>query len=357
MTSSVRVGPQIYHCDSGAWNRVPDYLQSQNINTVLLLHGGKSWEAAAPFFPDLIQTTMYKVRYRGVCTLSEIKRIELLTKQNAVCALIVVGGGTISDLGKQVAHNCHLPIIILPTLAATCAAWTPLSVIYDEHGAMLRYNIFDRATAAVFIDPQVVLTSPKPLFIAGIIDTLAKWYEADVGLRQLQDKTLDLELAHQYAKQCQDILLLDSIEALDDMTHKRVTPTFRRVMETNIMLAGLVGGFGDEAARTTGAHALHDAMTILPDSHKILHGIKVGYGIFIQLRLEQRLDEINRLLPWFKQLGVPITLKAMLKRSLSDTEIRAIATKACAEDSQIFLVDASITPKQVFSAMIEQETM
>ncbi|MGU3489794.1 iron-containing alcohol dehydrogenase, partial [Enterobacter bugandensis] len=89
-------------------------------------------------------------------------------------------GGRVMDTAKPVARGLNLPFVALPTVAATCAAWTPLSVWYNDAGQALQFEIFDDANFLVLVEPEIILNAPKEYLLAGIGDTLAKWYEAVV---------------------------------------------------------------------------------------------------------------------------------------------------------------------------------
>ena len=78
--------------------------------------------------------------YRSTCA-----ELEAQVLDNHLEAIVAVGGGKVADLGKAL-HKMALPVIILPTLAATCAPCTPLSVMYREDGAMERYDVFRKQT-------------------------------------------------------------------------------------------------------------------------------------------------------------------------------------------------------------------
>jgi uncharacterized oxidoreductase len=297
------------------------------------------------------------VAYGGACTDARTQDLVNRVSETETQVVIAVGGGKVSDLGKAVANQMKLPIIILPTLAATCSAYTPLSVIYDEHGEMVRYDVFRHSNDLVLIDPQVILESPIDLMIAGIGDTLAKWYEAEAIISQLDRLPIEIQVARFAAEKCRDILLEESQDALEAMFERKLTPEFMDVVETNIMLGGMVGGFGDDYGRTSGAHSIHDALTLLPASHQHLHGHKVAYGIMVQLAIQNQWQEITRLVDFYRDLDLPKCL-ADMDMFLSDQEYQLVAKRACEPYETIHYLKETITPEVVESAMRQlEETM
>lgn len=346
----VRGAPQEYECRTGAWNGLENHLQRRHIERVLVLHGLYSWEAAKPFFPELKNTYTCFMTYSGECTDREAETVSEMIKNEQLTGIIAVGGGKIADLGKAVANNCEIPVLILPTLAATCAAYTPLSVIYNEDGSMDRYDVFPVSNALVLIEPEVLLHSPVDLMIAGIGDTLAKWYEADTMISQLEVQPIEIGVASFAAKQCRDILLRDSRNGIQAMEDGVINQAFLNVIETNILLGGMVGGFGDDYGRTAGAHSIHDALTILHDSHNQLHGNKVAYGVFVQLVIEDKWTEIEKLLSFYRSLGLPASL-AEMELHLSEEEYQAVAERAAEPHETIHYMKEVITPDVVKQAM------
>lgn len=158
------------------------------------------------------------------------------------------------------------------------------------------------------------------------------------------------------AQKCREILLTKSMEALAAMDQKRLNQAFVDVVEANILLAGMVGGFGDEYGRTAGAHSIHDALTVLPDSHQQLHGNKVAYGILVQLMIENNLTEIERLLPFYRQLALPTSLTDM-HLQLTEKDYQAVAERASTPGEMIHLMKETITPERIICKMKELETL
>ena len=117
-------------------------------------------------FSDVSKSNSCFENYGGVCTDQRVQKLEAQVLDNHLEAIVAVGGGKVADLGKALAHKMALPVIILPTLATTCAPCTPLSVMYREDGAMERYDVFPQANALVLVEPRVLLHSPRSLMVA-----------------------------------------------------------------------------------------------------------------------------------------------------------------------------------------------
>jgi len=351
----VRGAPQEYELKINAWNSLESHLNRRKITNILVLHGDTSWKAVKPFFPELSITKTFHY-YGGQCTDSAAEEFASLCKKEQFDGIVAVGGGKVADLGKFVAFKAQLPILILPTLAATCAAYTPLSVVYDEAGVMLRYDIFPKASDLVLIDPTILLHSPRELMIAGIGDTLAKWYESQAIISQLEVLPVEVQVAAFAAEKCRGILLEKSTDALSAMAKNELNQAFVDVVEANILLAGMVGGFGDEYGRTAGAHSIHDALTVLPESHQQLHGNKVAYGILVQLMIEDNLAEIQRLLPFYHQLNLPTSL-ADMSMELSEADYKAVGERACAPGEMIHLMKETVSPALVIEKMKALESL
>ncbi|WP_445492386.1 iron-containing alcohol dehydrogenase family protein [Niallia sp. 03133] len=352
----VRGAPVYYACEPGVLNELDGLLQRYNKKNCLVVHGDKSWDAISPFFPKNFQySSLTFIPYNGECSLNEINRIAALIKENKFDAIIGIGGGKILDLAKAAGNDSNVDAVLIPTLASTCAAWTPLSVIYTDDGTFTHYSIFPKSTLMILFEPRVLLDSPTNFFIAGIADTLAKWYESDVIIRELEETPLAVTIAHQTAQLCRDVLLEHGVQAVQDQKIGHLTSALTKVMETNIVAGGMVGGYGDKYGRIAGAHSIHNALTILEETHHLLHGEKVAYGILVQLALENNWDEIRSLETFYRSLSLPLTLKDLGINKNQSEELKKVSEAATIQKESIHLMNDEITADKVLQAIYDLE--
>ncbi|GEK34760.1 iron-containing alcohol dehydrogenase family protein [Kurthia sibirica] len=350
-TMTIHAAPSEYILQEDALQLLEQKLLARGIQRALIVTGQKSWAAVERLWPTLSTISTELHMYSGECSFSEITRV--VERAGDFDAIIGVGGGKVIDLAKAAANEVHKQVIIIPTLASNCAPWTPLSVLYNDEGAFVRYDVYPVATSLLLVDPVILLTAPPALFVAGIGDTIAKWYEADIQLRTIEDKTVPMLISHHSAEACKAILLAESSTALQALDEQQINKSFIKVIEVMFMYAGMVGGYGDYYGRTAGAHSIHNGLTALEQSHTLLHGIKVAFGILVQLMLENRQDEIELLRPFYEELDLPLTLTDLGLGQVSEEELMAVALKATVASESIHLMPiGEMTAQRVFEAML-----
>lgn len=351
---TVRGAPGTYICEAGVLDGLEEYLLALGYGRILVVHGRDSWKAAASYFPEFQTLKADFIEYSGECSLAEIQRIAESSAR--ADAILGVGGGKILDLVKAAGEVRNIETILIPTAPSNCSAWTPISVIYTEGGNFHRFDIHSRNAALLIIEPQILLEAPIPMLIAGIGDTIAKWYEADVQIRQLAEKTAALTISHYTAKLCLDELIEHGEAAVAAAERRELTSRFVRVMETIIMTGGMVGGFGDSYGRVAAAHSIHNGLTVLQETHRIQHGEKVAYGTLIQLILEDRWEEAEKLSVYFRKLGLPVSLGDMGLTGISEENIFAIAEKSAELNESIHLLkQGGVTAGEVAEAISTYE--
>jgi glycerol dehydrogenase len=267
--------------------------------------------------------------------------------------IIGVGGGKALDMAKLVASQSNLPIVTIPTSAATCAAWTALSNIYSEQGAF-QYDVpLPYAPNLLILDYDLIASAPKRTLIAGIGDALAKWYEASVSSG---DSTASLTIAAvQQARVLRDILLQKSATALENPGGE----VWQEIVDAAVLLPGVIGGLGGANCRTVAAHAIHNGLTHLRETHDILHGEKVAYGILVQLRLEEMVQDNQlaasarqQLLEFYAEIGLPKSLEDLGLENVTLAQLRQVAEIACAPHSDIHRLPFTVQPMELVAAMV-----
>ena len=97
-----------------------------------------------------------------------------------------------------------------------------------------------------------------------------------------------------------------------------------RLVEANTLLSGL----GFESAGLAAAHAIHNGLTAIPQTHGYQHGEKVSFGTLVQLVLEgAEQEEVDEVLAFATSVGLPVTLGEIGCGSLTDDELRTVAVQ------------------------------
>lgn len=344
----VKVGPEFYRYHKDAIEFIPELLEEHKAKNILIVHGTISWKKAKVkmSFLENIDKNIFYHKYTGECSYYGADMIAKIIKENDIDFVIGVGGGKLVDVVGYVAHICNIKYGVVPTLASNCAPWTPLSVMYKESGeAEGKTEHYMRQAIFFITDPYLIIDSPVRYFIAGLADTLAKWYESESILSQkhLHNEPF-LNLASYTARLCKESILKYSEKAIKDMQNKIVSDEFIHLSEVVIAIAGLCGGLGDKYARNSVAHAMHDAISkYIQESHSYLHGEKVAYGILYQLALEDKWEIIDLLIPLYNNLKLPLCLDDMgiypKDEKIIDNIVSFINSK-----EKVHLIPISITP-------------
>ncbi|MDJ1169148.1 iron-containing alcohol dehydrogenase family protein [Roseofilum sp. BLCC_M154] len=291
--------------------------------------------------------------YLPDCSETSLETLRQAVADHQADFIIGVGGGKALDTAKLIAHQCHLAIATLPTSGATCAAWTALSNVYSNQGAFLYDVALDRCPDLLILDYDLILTAPKRTLVAGIGDAIAKWYEASVSSGHCE-QTLIIA-AVQQARVLRDILLQHSPQALQNPGSE----TWKQIVDACVLMAGVTGGLGGAQCRTVAAHAVHNGLTHIDPTHKTIHGEKVAYGILVQLRLEEMIQNNHlalsarqQLIQFYEQIGLPKTLEDLGLAEVTLAQLRQVAAIACAKSSDIHHLPFAVNPDQLVAAMV-----
>lgn len=321
----------------------------------LVVVGDRTLPAVASCLAPLFDHPMAAISlsYGHDCSEVGLDHLRQAVAERQADVIVGVGGGKALDTAKLLAYHCQLPVVTIPTSAATCAAWTALSNVYSEQGAF-QYDVpLHRAPNLLILDYGLIQTASPRTLVAGIGDALAKWYEASVSSGH-SNQTL-IVAAVQQARVLRDILFQKSAAALQSPGSQ----VWRDVVDASVLLAGVIGGLGGAQCRTVAAHAVHNGLTHIPESHQALHGEKVAYGILVQLRLEELVQgnqlaatARQQLLAFYAELGLPSRLEDLGLQQVTLAQLRHAVTVACQDASDIHHLPFEVQPEQVVAAMV-----
>ena len=329
------------------------------------LTGGPVLVVAAPsaerLLADIWRTTFKEVgtdhtvhRFGGECSVAEVARIGQAAVTSGAAVIVGAGGGKALDAARAAADDLDLPMVSCPTAASNDAPCSALSVLYTDDGAFERYQLVRRNPALVLVDSSAVVRAPARLFSAGMGDALATWFEARTcvtGRVRNMRGGASTTAAAALSELCHRTLLADGADALSAVRQQVVTPAVERVIEANTLLSGL----GFESSGLAAAHAVHNGLTAVPQTHSYLHGEKVAFGVLTQLVLEgARSSEIDEVLGFCRRVGLPVTLGGLGLAEADRDTLERIATRATAEGETIhnepFAVDARMVADALAAA-------
>ncbi|RLM23872.1 glycerol dehydrogenase [Brenneria alni] len=345
--------PQTYLNRDGIIDNVGEYI-TPFAKTLLIITSPQAWQATAEKVEhSLVQHGLaWRIEYLpGDCTQAAIDTLVSQARKHGAELILGIGGGRVLDAAKATGEYLgQLPVITVPTIAATCAAWSPISVIYGDTGAHQGPLALKRLPVWVLVDNNVIAQSDPRYLKAGIVDALAKWYEFLPYLRN-GDEGLALALKAQAARLAVDTFNTYGVQALADNQQKQVTPALRKVIDAVIALAGIANSMKDDVPRIGVAHAIHNSMTRLPELHHWLHGEKVGFGLAAQAILEyDNASDREELLLQLLRYGSPLTL-TLLGLDDRPAQIEEIAKNVKIKPHIAALLPFSVEPERIKNAL------
>eukprot|EP01083_Nonionella_stella_P071537 192183_1 len=270
--------------------------------------------------------------FGGNCTVAEAERIATEAESLAAKTVVAFGGGQVIDCVR--AASCLIDkceFVSCPTIASTDAPCSKLCVMYSQlDHSFHEYRFSKRHPTLVLVDTMVIAQAPVRMFVGGLGDALATFYEArsirEAGTTNfLEGKPTEASFA--LCQLCRDILLKDGATAVQAVEVNAVTPALERVVEANTLLSGL----GFESGGLYIAHSVHNGLTSQPNHNSYTHGEKVAFGLLTQLILEGKpKEEIDEVVQFCLDVGLPVTLDDVGVNADNEMAIYEIATRSLA---------------------------
>lgn len=301
---------------------------------------------------------MIEVMFGGECTKEEVSRVAGIARDNAADVVIGIGGGKVLDTAKAASVQTHLPMVTAPTIASNDSPTSAATVWYDESGACTGFDCWSFNPDIVLVDTGVIARAPVRTFVAGMGDALATWLEANAAFKSraaaLAGGTPTMA-AMAIARLCYDTLMEWGVEAKAAVEAGAVTPAVDKVVEANVLLSGL----GFESGGLALAHMIANALPSFEECRDLMHGEKVGFGVISQLCLEEDLEaaEINRVVDFEIEIGLPVTFAELNLPNITDEQLRTLGEAAAGEGSLAHNHNFEVTADSVVDAMVAADRL
>lgn len=295
--------------------------------------------------------------FNGECCMTEINRVMDICGKAGSEVIVGIGGGKIHDTAKAVGYYMKKPVIIVPTIASTDAPCSALSVIYTDDGVFEKYLFLPASPNMVLVDTDIVSKAPERLLVAGMGDALATYFEARACKQSDASNCVGGKItraAMALAELCYETLIDEGIDAKLAVRENICTKAVEHIIEANTYLSGI----GFESGGLAGAHAIHNGLTAIPETHELYHGEKVAFGTLVQLVLEGAdQDEIQEVLGFCQEAELPTTLADLGIKEVKEEQIMEVARLACSPDDTLGNMPFEVTPEDVYAAIIAADAL
>lgn len=319
---NIMVGANRYVRGGGALGRVGELTRALGKRAFII--GGKTAlsKALGPLSASLLHSgieTSVHVFHSEVCAEQAHAFRDMCLSENADF-VIGVGGGKVMDISKWTADLCSLPVVTVPTCAATCACMVSLIVTYHEDGQANQGIYAADSPWLCLADTDIIGHAPVRLLVSGIADTLSKWPETHYAMRGAENGVFNFLTSSLSLKVYEELLevgprVIETIRR--DETHDAADSWDEAVgelVDLIFFMSALVGNTAGDAYRLAIAHGVHDGLIAIKPTviHNFFHGEKVGYGTLVQLMLlrpEVSPEQIKKVHRAFVHWGLPVSLR------------------------------------------------
>lgn len=243
------------------------------------------------------------------------ENIEILKNNPSVLQadmIFAIGGGKAIDTAKALAFKIEKPVFTFPTIASNCAATTAVSIMYNSDGSFKEPFFFPSPAKHCFICTPVIANSPAKYIWAGMGDTYAKYFEAEMSSRG-EDLVHYHELGVTTSSMCLKPILKYGKKAMDDFKNGKATFEVEQVILSVVVTTGIASILLTAEHiidyNTGLAHAVFYALTSYPHiEERHLHGEVVGYGVLILLLVDKNTEMFKKMYNFNKSVGLPTCL-------------------------------------------------
>lgn len=326
---------------------------------ILLLGGRRALAAGKDRLTKALEGTGLEIVDAQVfgtdCTMANIHKWADHAKAVGADMIFGMGGGRALDTAKGAASEADLPLFTFPTIAATCAGMTKLSVIYWEDGSLDHFAYADRPPRHCFVHLEILATAPAEYLQAGMGDTIGKFFECHFSARndKLEHSSA---LGREVSNMCYAPLLEHGSQALEDCKADKVSLALEQAALAIIVSTGLVSTLVLDLYNGAVAHSTYYGMVTIPgfdETHR--HGNVVSYGVLVQLMLDGEREKALEVKAFLQSLGIDTTFREM--KVPLDREFMAPVLTAIINAPDMKHIPYPVTEDMIFQAMEAVEAL
>lgn len=297
-----------YSIGEDVYSQVPK-LALQYGKKVVFIGGKTALEKAAHKVKEELEKSEVEVLdtlwFGGEAAYENVENLKNNKNVQDADIIFAFGGGKALDTSKILTGKLNKTLFNFPTIAATCAAVTSVCAVYNLDGSFSGAYWRDKPAEHTFINTKIIAEAPEKYLWAGIGDTLAKAYEPEFSSRG-QNLDYYTSLAMKMTSLCSEPLVEFGSKALRDCKTNEVSRSLEEVVLSVIINTGLVSNHVIMDYNSCVAHAVCYGFTTLERvERKHLHGELVSYGVLVQLMLDKKYKEIDKLLPFYQEINLP----------------------------------------------------
>ena len=340
---------------AGSLEKLPEAVGRCGAKRVFVIYGGQSAKKSGTLDRVEALLTGAGIAFAAIGGVKPNPRLGLAREaiREAIAfgadLILAVGGGSVIDTAKATAYYTGKHVVIIPTVAATDAPCTGLSVIYNDDGSFDKYLFYPTNPDAVMVDSQVIANAPVRFLVAGMGDALGTFFEGRASIRT-ESPSLEgtgiTRAGMALARLCYETLRNYGKQAIAACENNVVTPALDAIIEANVYLSGV----GADNVNCAAAHSFYNGLTSL-GGHSAPHGCCVAFGTLVQLTLEGATkEEFEDIQGFCLEVGLPVTLEEL--GITTDEQIRTIAKNACVPGETIHNLAGDVTPDELYAAIV-----
>jgi glycerol dehydrogenase len=300
----------------------------------------------------------HETLFAGETTKAATDELVTLVRERGCDMVVGLGGGKAIDTAKAAAALSGVRCVIVPTIAASDAPTSACTVWYNDAGEFDGFDMWESNPNLVLVDTEVIAKAPVRFLVAGMGDALATWPEAHAAFQKRVVSCAGgtpTMTAMAMARLCFDTLLEYGVEAKAAVEQGVVTPALEKVVEANILLSGV----GWESGGLATAHGIANSLPLIQETHGLMHGEKVSFGLMTQLCLEQDLaaQEIYKIVDFLVEVGLPVTFKDTNMQQVTKERLLDFAQQICGADSFVHNHPFTVAPGDLVDAMLAADSL